>query len=73
MDTPVLASRAASASSFLKRNTLVIALLAGFTHPAFALEWEIKNLGILPGAISSFGTALNDQGQVAGNMFYGTI
>ncbi|HZV61512.1 MAG TPA: PEP-CTERM sorting domain-containing protein [Methylophilaceae bacterium] len=69
MDIPVLASPTAS---FLKRNTLVIALLAGFAHPAFALEWEIKNLGILPGAISSFGTALNDQGQVAGNMFYGT-
>ncbi|HYG31654.1 MAG TPA: PEP-CTERM sorting domain-containing protein [Methylophilaceae bacterium] len=72
MDTSVLASNVSSATRFLKRNTLLIAFISGFTTPALALDWEIKNLGILPGAISSFGTALNDQGQVAGNMFYGT-
>lgn len=71
MDTSVLVSPAVSASSFLKRNALVVSLLTGFANPALALEWDIRNLGILPGAISSFGTALNDQGQVAGNMFYG--
>lgn len=72
MDTSVLASNASSAARFFQRTTLLIALVTGFSTPAFALDWDIKNLGILPGAISSSGTALNDHGQVTGGMFYGT-
>jgi len=71
MDTSVLASSVVSASSFPKRHLVAFALIAGFSTPAFALDWGIKNLGILPGATASSGTALNDLGQVAGNMAYG--
>jgi len=73
MDTSVLASNVSSAARFLKRNTLLIGLIAGFSSPALALDWDIKNLGVLPGAIGSSGTALNDLGQVAGGMAYGGI
>ena len=73
MDTSVLASNVSPAVQFLKRNSLALALIAGFSNPAQALDWEIKNLGILPDAEFSTGAALNDLGQVTGNMNYGVI
>lgn len=73
MDTSVLASRASSASSFLKHNSLLILLLTVISSPALALEWEISNLGILPGAESSTGSALNDLGQVTGEMVFPSL
>lgn len=71
MDSSVLASRASFLKS-LKRNSLLIVLIAGFANPALALDWSIKDLGILPGALHSTGNGLNDSGQVTGNMNYGT-
>ena len=44
-----------------------ISLLSVFSAPAFALDWQIKNLGTLPGATYSTGDAINDLGQVAGS------
>lgn len=73
MDTSVLASPTLYSYNLLKRNAFLIAILAGFSTPALALDWEIKNLGILPDAVYSTGAALNDLGQVAGNMNYGTF
>ena len=51
----------------------IVSLLYAFPTPAFALDWDIKNLGVLPGAVFSTGTGLNDLGQVTGEMNYGTI
>lgn len=73
MDTSILASPAASAFNFLKRSTLLLLFLSSFTTPALALQWDIRNLGILPDAQFSTGAALNDLGQVTGNMNYGTV
>jgi uncharacterized membrane protein len=73
MDTSVRASSASTAVNCFKRYSLLAAMLTGFTTPALAMDWQIKNLGTLPGATYSTGNAINDLGQVAGSTDAGAV
>lgn len=48
------------------KHFVVFLLLGLFSSLVSAMEWTIKDLGVLPGATYSRGHALNDLGQVAG-------
>lgn len=74
MDISVPASPAVSASNFLKRNTFLFALIAGFSSPALALQWSVTPVSAQAGldyVDYATGNAINDLGQVAGDISSG--
>lgn len=54
-------------------HLLAAAALMALSTQAFADQWSIKNLGTVPGSTFSQGTAINDSGQVAGNVDLGYV
>jgi probable HAF family extracellular repeat protein len=50
----------------LHRVAIALALLASLCAPAFATTYELVQLGVLPGGVSSTATAVNSNGDVAG-------